>query len=419
VAALSATGLPIVTVIVSGRPRLLSDISSLSAAVVQSYNPGPMGGQAIAEAIFGQLNPSGRLPYTYPKFQADISYPYSRKTNDQCTSPTNGFDYIPCTVEWPFGTGLGYHQLQYTQMTSDLAVMGEDDVLRVTVEVTNVGPYPGSNYNAIAGDGAVSQFTVMLFVFDDFRRVTPEYKLLKRFDKVSLANGESTSLSWVLTAADLEYVGVDSKFILEGGQYHLGVGPDSDCRTYNYTGSDPTLSKDAGNPNVGQLCNSFTLQLSSSYHPQCDYGCELWARGICGNAVDPQGCVDTCVSQKWGWNYVECLEDAIVNAQCGAEFQCYDAFGTSSSASGSGASTAVYTKDDYLLATLLCSFGGLLVGILGTVYASNYYYAIYWPAYNSVNKYHFEPYSKQYSSDASARFDPLLTVEEEAHRVQP
>jgi len=279
-----------------------------------------MGGQAVAEVLFGHRSPSGRLPYTYPRLQADIAYPYSRKLNDQCTSPSNGFDYIPCTVEWPFGTGLSYHQLEYDQMTTSQAVVDETDVLLVSAVVSNAGAYAGSNYDAIAGPAVASTFTVMLFVFDSFRRVTPEYKLLRRFDKVSLAPGESATLEWVLTAADMEYVGVNSKYVLESGEFLVGLGPESDCRSYSfeYAGANATFSQAEDNPNIGQLCNSFTLELSSAYHPVCDYACSLWAGGICGDVVAPQKCADTCVAQNWGWNYLGCLEDMLVERECGS-----------------------------------------------------------------------------------------------------
>jgi beta-glucosidase len=82
---LSAATSPIVLVIVSGRPRLLNGIADVSAAVIEAYLPGPMGGQAVAEVISGLTAPSGRLPFTYPKSNANIPYPYHHKVNSQCS----------------------------------------------------------------------------------------------------------------------------------------------------------------------------------------------------------------------------------------------------------------------------------------------------------------------------------------------
>ena len=95
---LASTGKPLVTVLVEGRPRLLSSIPSLSSAVLQAGLPGPMGGQAIAEIIYGRVNPSGKLPYTYPKSQGDVIYPYHRKYDDVCTDPNDVYSYVPCEV---------------------------------------------------------------------------------------------------------------------------------------------------------------------------------------------------------------------------------------------------------------------------------------------------------------------------------
>ncbi len=97
---LSTLGIPIVTVLVEGRPRLLSDVSSLSSAIVHSFVPGPMGGQAVAEVLYGKYSPNGRMPYTYPRNPADIGYTYAHKVEDKCDSSTNAFSTVPCNVRF-------------------------------------------------------------------------------------------------------------------------------------------------------------------------------------------------------------------------------------------------------------------------------------------------------------------------------
>jgi beta-glucosidase len=89
----------VVTVIISGRPRLLNGCKEASDAVLDAYLPGPMGGQAVAEIIAGQVVPSGRLPFNYPKHHGAIPYPYHRKPSNKCTQEGNGFNYIPCEVK--------------------------------------------------------------------------------------------------------------------------------------------------------------------------------------------------------------------------------------------------------------------------------------------------------------------------------
>jgi beta-glucosidase len=161
--------LKIITIIVSGRPRLLNGIVEASSAVIHAYRPGPLGGQAVAEALTGQLVPSGRLPFTYPKNSGDVSYHYHHKTNDQCTfTSSTGRYYAPCEVEWAFGTGLSYTEFQYSQYSVYPTAINENSQVAISVSITNVG----TTYRA----GHVAT----LFLFDLYRRVTPEYKLLKR-----------------------------------------------------------------------------------------------------------------------------------------------------------------------------------------------------------------------------------------------
>ncbi len=93
---LSDTGTAIILVIVSGRPRLLNGLQEVSAAVLEAYLPGPMGGQAVAEVLAGVVAPSGRLPFTYPKNAGDFPYPYHRKLNNLCISSSGS--WIPCEV---------------------------------------------------------------------------------------------------------------------------------------------------------------------------------------------------------------------------------------------------------------------------------------------------------------------------------
>ncbi len=87
------------TVIISGRPRLLNGCKEASDAVVEAYLPGPMGGQAIAEIIQGIVVPSGRIPFSYPKYPGALPYPYHHKPGNKCTNPDNGFEYITCEVQ--------------------------------------------------------------------------------------------------------------------------------------------------------------------------------------------------------------------------------------------------------------------------------------------------------------------------------
>ncbi len=276
----------IILVIVSQRPRLLHEAVVASSSVLNAFAPGPMGGQAIAEIIAGAVIPSGRMPYTYPRNAGDIPYAYHHHPGDQCVNANDG--YIDCEVEWPFGHGLSYVPFTYSDLTLSSNEVSEDGTLDVSVTVTNSGP-------------STAQHSVLLFLFDMYRRVAPEYKLLKRFDKVNMTAGASQTLKWTLTSADMQYVGIDSRYVLESGLYYVGIGSDVDCRSTNQL-----KWKSINGDEV--MCAPYNLTLSSTYNAVCEYGCALWAGGLCGVTVDTVTCNSKCNAESWSWNYVNCLQ---------------------------------------------------------------------------------------------------------------
>lgn len=142
-----------------------------------------------------------------------------------------------------------------------------------------------------------------------YRRVTPEYKLLKRFSKIELGAGESTVVQWEISAAtDLVYVGLDGRFVMESGEFRVGLGPDVDCRA------------DATSP----LCASFSLETSPSYQPVCSAACDILTAGLCDVSLPLDECLDTCESEQWTWEYVQCLEEIDMSGNCETA-TCYNA----------------------------------------------------------------------------------------------
>eukprot|EP00602_Paraphysomonas_sp_CaronLab_P009302 CAMPEP_0185036734 /NCGR_PEP_ID=MMETSP1103-20130426/30106_1 /TAXON_ID=36769 /ORGANISM="Paraphysomonas bandaiensis, Strain Caron Lab Isolate" /LENGTH=881 /DNA_ID=CAMNT_0027574385 /DNA_START=71 /DNA_END=2716 /DNA_ORIENTATION=+ len=331
----AATSTPVVLVLISGRPRLLNGIADISSAVLEAYLPGPYGGTAIADIISGNISPSGRLPFTYPKKHGAIPYPYHHKPSDQCESGS-------CEVEWEFGSGMTYSSFLVSDVTLSSSTLDETGSITISATVTNIG--------AVA-----SNYSVLVFLFDVYRRVSPEYKLLKRFSKVDLAPAEFVTLSWTLTASeDLKFIGLDGWYILESGEYAVGIGSETDCR------EDSSAS-----------CPKFTLSLSESYNPVCSYACDIWSKGVCGKTVDGTTCDSSCRTDNWTWNYLECLQDAVID-KCG-NWQCYDAFATSSTSTNTlngstscGNDNMEYTDDDMVYATIISALAGLAIGIVVT-----------------------------------------------------
>ncbi|ETI39159.1 hypothetical protein F443_15222, partial [Phytophthora nicotianae P1569] len=231
---LAATGTKVIVVLFEGRPRLLSDLPANVHAVVNGMLACELGGQAVAEIIYGDVNPSGRMPITYPKDTGNVMIPYRHRVSTQCATG----DY--CEPQWTFGHGLSYTNFTYSDMSiSTTNVTSSSDSINVSVTVTNSGSVAGKE-------------TVMLFLTQPYRSISvPEVKQLKKFSKISLDAGASQTVTFELTAADWSVyypqIGQGLKLVAEDADYVVAIKPETDCDVYNETA--------AANP----LCATFTL----------------------------------------------------------------------------------------------------------------------------------------------------------------
>jgi beta-glucosidase len=200
---LARTGKPIVMVLVEGRPRVVRTIADDAGAILMAYLPGMEGGQAIADVLFGDANPSGKLPFTYPKYSGWYVC-YDHKKSEE-TAP-NKFD-----PQWQFGHGLSYTTFEYSDLQLDKKKLSPDDTLTVKVNVANTGSRQGAEI-------------VQLYLSDSVASVTPPVKSLKRFTKVSLKPGEKRTVKFELGRDDFEFIGRDNKPVVEPGDFKVGVG---------------------------------------------------------------------------------------------------------------------------------------------------------------------------------------------------
>jgi len=200
------TGKPIILLMLGGRPRIITPIAGQAAAVVLGFLPGMEGAAAIADILYGDYNPNGKLPITYPSGGNAIT-PYDYKSSEAFEQNT----YQPL---YPFGHGLSYT----TFATSGLAVakksISQNEHQTVTVTVTNTGTRAG-------------QETVLLYLHDVSASVTRPNKQLKAFKKTGLAPGQSKTLEFTLTPDDLSFIGQDLKRIVEPGQFEVLVGQET------------------------------------------------------------------------------------------------------------------------------------------------------------------------------------------------
>ncbi|MFL5387076.1 MAG: glycoside hydrolase family 3 N-terminal domain-containing protein [Longimicrobiaceae bacterium] len=206
VEAIEATGTPVVLVLVEGRPRVISRVADAAKAVVMAYTPGMQGGEALAEVLFGEVNPSGKLPFTYPRAVNQL-VPYDHVRTDEL-GPTNANAFNPL---FEFGRGLSYTTFAYSELKPGAATLHPGGTLPVAVTVRNTGQREGTE-------------TVLLFLRQRFASIAPVVRRLRGFQRVTLRPGEARTVTFTLSASDLTYVGRDGRPVLEPGVFDVMVG---------------------------------------------------------------------------------------------------------------------------------------------------------------------------------------------------
>ncbi len=212
--ALATTGKPIIMVLSEGRPRVIEDIEPLAAAIVHTYLPGNYGGDGLVDILNGEVNPSGKLPYTYPRYENSlITYDY--KPCQQLDQMAGAYNYdAVVSVQWAFGYGLSYTTFNYSNLVCSQSEFTADDTISFTIDVTNSGSVDGKE-------------SVMLFSSDLFASLTPDVRRLRSFEKIELKAGETKSVTLEVPASSLAFVGYDGKWILEKGDFMIQVGDET------------------------------------------------------------------------------------------------------------------------------------------------------------------------------------------------
>ena len=210
VKALAKTGKPVVLVLNEGRPRIISDIVPLAQAVVDILLPGNYGGDALAGLLSGRYNFSGRLPYTYPSEINSLAN-YDFKKSEESGTMEGAYDYnARITLQWGFGYGLSYTNFAYSNLRVDRQHFTKDDVLTVSVDITNNGTRAGKE-------------SVLLYSSDLIASMVPDGRRLRQFEKIELQPQEKRTVTFRLPASDLAFVGYDGRWTLEEGDFQLTV----------------------------------------------------------------------------------------------------------------------------------------------------------------------------------------------------
>ncbi len=211
VKALAKTGKPVILMLNEGRPRLLADIEPLAKAVVDILLPGNYGADALANLLSGDANFSAKMPYTYPK-EINSLHTYDYKVSEEVGTMAGAYDYdAKVSLQWPFGYGLSYTTYEYSNLRVDRKQFTADDVLTVSVDVKNTGSRAGKE-------------PVLLYSSDLVASIVPDNKRLRDFAKVELLPGEQKTVTFLLPAKSLAFVGADGRWTLEEGDFLLKVG---------------------------------------------------------------------------------------------------------------------------------------------------------------------------------------------------
>lgn len=203
---ISKTGKPIILIMLQGRPRVITEIVDKTSAVVLGFLPGMEGGNAIADVLFGDANPSGKLPITYPKNVNGFTT-YDHK-------PLENFDGNRFDPLWTFGYGLSYTSFGYSNLRLNSNEITVNDVLEVSIDVKNTGKLSGKEI-------------VQLYLSDLYGSVSRPNKQLKGFEKIELMPGETKTITFKINKDHLSFIGLDNKRIVEPGEFLITVGSDT------------------------------------------------------------------------------------------------------------------------------------------------------------------------------------------------
>ena len=212
------TGKPVVVVLMNGRPLTINWIDKNVSSILETWFLGTQSGYAIADVLFGDYNPSGKLPVTFPRSVGQIPIFYNMKNTGRPMDPNSKYTskYLDESNDplYPFGYGLSYTTFSYSDVVLSKKSISDTDELSVTCKVTNTGLYDGEE-------------VVQLYIRDLVGSVTRPVKELKGFEKIMLKKGESRDVAFKLTTKDLSFYKKDMTFGAEPGKFQIMIGGNS------------------------------------------------------------------------------------------------------------------------------------------------------------------------------------------------
>ncbi|HYP25869.1 MAG TPA: glycoside hydrolase family 3 N-terminal domain-containing protein [Blastocatellia bacterium] len=216
--AVVATGKPTVIVLMNGRPLTINWVAENAPAILETWFAGSQAGNAIADVLFGDVNPGGKLPVTFPRAVGQVPLYYNHRNTGRPTDPKNKYTSkyldVPVTPLFPFGHGLSYTQFRLANLQLSAPSVRPDGTLGVSVEVENTGKRAGDE-------------VVQLYIRDMAASVTRPVKELKGFERVTLQPGQKRRVEFTLTPAHLGFHNRDMRFVVEPGAFKVWAGTNS------------------------------------------------------------------------------------------------------------------------------------------------------------------------------------------------
>lgn len=210
VKAAEMTGKPVILVLTEGRPRFITNIEPAASGILMAYWSGKKTAEAVADVLFGDYNPDGRLPFSYPKSMGEFVL-YDRKPTEEIREVFNdnaGGGYDPL---FPFGYGLSYSSFEYSDLRLSSNTLSGNNKLTVSITIKNNGSRAGKH-------------SVELYTRDLYASVTPSMKRLRAFQKIELNAGETKTVSFTIDKNDLAFVNAQLKTVTEPGDFEVIIG---------------------------------------------------------------------------------------------------------------------------------------------------------------------------------------------------
>jgi beta-glucosidase len=217
--AIQATGKPVAVVLMNGRPLSINWVAENVPAILETWFAGSQGGHAIADVLFGDVNPGGKLPVTFPRSAGQAPLYYNHMSTGRPPDPNNPYTSkyidVPWTPLYPFGYGLSYTEFRFSNLQLSAPRIPSHGSMKVSVEVENIGKRAGDE-------------VAQLYIRDVVGSRTRPVKELKGFERITLRPGERRRVEFTLTPAELGFYDRDMRWVVEPGLFKVWVGANSD-----------------------------------------------------------------------------------------------------------------------------------------------------------------------------------------------